>query len=116
MVQLLYKMTALDKADWAAFFTRWRYFVEGERTGHIFVVIANSQMQTNFFSSILTPAGVISHEQEDTLHSFCSFYGELYQSKVDYQMAQLRQFLAPLNVSSLSPSSRKSLNAPLTLD
>lgn len=47
---------------------------------------------------------------------FFSFYSDLYQSKVEYSMALLRDFLDPLKLPSLSSVVREELNAPLTLE
>lgn len=81
----------------------------------MWAVIANCQTDTNFVSSILMPAGIVSHNQDDILHSFCAFCRDLYQCKVNYQLNQLRDLLAPLKIRSLSSNDRKCLKLVISL-
>lgn len=58
--------------------------------------------------------GMVSHNQEDILYSFCTFYRDLYQIKVTYQFNQLRDFL-DRKIPSISNNDCKCLNTPITL-
>lgn len=102
--QLIYRRTALDKAEHSRFYSKCHGFEKRERTGHMLAVIASSQNGTNSISSITTPGGTCTNEQCDILRSFGTFYSKLYLSKVNYPVAQLREFLDSLKLRSLSLS------------
>lgn len=79
-------------------------------------VIARSQQPPPVVHSITTSSTLTVTDTPSILKEFCSFYQNLYSSRVSYPAEELTQFLDSITLLQLQDTDKKLLNAPLTLE
>lgn len=114
--QSLLKDHMLTMADNKRFFTKQKFFMEGESAGHLLATVVRSQQGSSHIVKLSKGNGEWATEDVDILGVLRNFYYDLYTSRAAGQSGDVGDFLTGMALPRLSLESRQLLDEPLRLE
>lgn len=111
--QSMSRQVELQLAKNKCFFLQQKHYEEGDNTGHMLAMLIRNQCSAHI-DKLYDSQGCLRNSTQDILQVFCTFYNDLYSSKVHSTGSKIAQFLDECSLPSLSAQEAKLFNDPIT--